>query len=81
MPPHMRVETTRLKSSLRLQGDARLPQSRRDDPSYTFYALAGVILTHVAAMIVTEIREGGSITSAMFTGQKILKRSPQDVGR
>jgi hypothetical protein len=80
MPPHMRVETTRLKSSLRLQGDARLPQSRRDDPSYTFYALAGVILTHVAAMIVTEIREG-SITSGMFTGQKNLKRSPQDVGR
>lgn len=48
---------------------------------YAFYALAGVILTHVAAVIVTEIHEGGSITSAMFTGRKILNRSPQDVGR
>ena len=48
---------------------------------YAFYTLAGVILTHVAAVIVTEIHEGGSITSAMFTGRKILNRSPQDVGR
>ena len=48
---------------------------------YAFYALAGVILTHVTAVIVTEIHEGGSITSAMFTGRKILNRSPQDVGR
>jgi cytochrome b len=45
---------------------------------YGFYALAGVILAHVFAVIVTELREGGSITSAMFTGRKILNRPPQD---
>jgi Ni/Fe-hydrogenase 1 B-type cytochrome subunit len=48
---------------------------------YTFYALAGVILSHVAAVIATEIHEGGGITSAMFTGQKILNRSPRDLGK
>jgi cytochrome b len=47
---------------------------------YTFYALAGVILAHVAAVIVTEINEGGGITSAMFTGRKVLSHSPKDVG-
>ena len=41
----------------------------------------GRLLTHVTAVIVTEIYEGGGITSAMFTGRKILNRSPQDVGR
>ena len=46
---------------------------------YAFYALAAVILAHLAAVIVTEIHEGGSITSAMFTGRKILNRPPQDV--
>ncbi len=46
---------------------------------YAFYALAVVILTHLAAVIVTEIHEGGSIMSAMFTGRKILNRPPQDV--
>ena len=46
---------------------------------YAFNALAAVILTHLAAVIVTEIHEGGSITSAMFTGRKILNRLPQDV--
>ena len=46
---------------------------------FAFYALAAVILTHLAAVIVTEIHEGGSITSAMFTGRKILNRPPQDV--
>lgn len=43
-----------------------------------FYALAAVIVGHLAGVIVTEIREGGSITSAMFTGQKILKQRPMD---
>ncbi|MEH6952770.1 hypothetical protein V4R08_16035 (plasmid) [Nitrobacter sp. NHB1] len=33
------------------------------------------------AVIVTEIHEGGGITSAMFTGRKILNRPPQDFGK
>jgi cytochrome b len=46
---------------------------------YAFYLLAAVILLHLIAVIVTEIHEGGNITSAMFTGRKILNRPPQDV--
>jgi hypothetical protein len=35
-------------------------------------------MLHLIAVIVTEIPEGGSIMSAMFTGRKILNRPPQD---
>jgi hypothetical protein len=51
----------------------RLPQSRRYDPFVAFYALAGVIRSHVAAVIVTEMPD-----IAMFTGRKILLGPPQD---
>ena len=43
-----------------------------------FYALAAVVLAHLLAVVVTELREGGTITSAMFTGRKILSRRPED---
>lgn len=43
-----------------------------------FYALAGAVVLHIAAVVVTELREGGSIVSAMFTGRKILDRKPPD---
>lgn len=46
---------------------------------YTFFVLSGVIVLHLAAVVVTELREGGSITSAMFTGRKLLDRPPQDI--
>jgi cytochrome b561 len=39
---------------------------------YSFYVLVVVVVLHVAAVVVTELREGGSIVSAMFTGRKIL---------
>jgi cytochrome b len=45
---------------------------------YGFYALAAVILGHLLAVVVTELHEGGSIVSAMFTGRKILSRRPED---
>ena len=45
---------------------------------YAFYVLSGVILLHLIAVIVTEIHEGGSIISAMFTGTKLLNRPPED---
>jgi cytochrome b len=45
---------------------------------YTFYLLAMAIFVHLAAVIVTELREGGSLISAMFTGQKILNKKPLD---
>ena len=38
-----------------------------------FYALAAAIVLHLIAVVVTEVREGGSITLAMFTGRKILQ--------
>jgi Ni,Fe-hydrogenase I cytochrome b subunit len=43
-----------------------------------FYALAVVIVLHIIAVVVTEVHEGGSITSAMFTGRKLLSRRPPD---
>ena len=43
-----------------------------------FYVLAAAVVLHLIAVVVTEIYEGGSITSAMFTGRKILDRRPPD---
>jgi len=45
---------------------------------YAFYVLTGVIVMHLIAVIVTEIHEGGSITSAMFTGRKFFNLPPED---
>ena len=45
---------------------------------FAFYALAVVIVVHLIAVVLTELHEGGSITSAMFTGRKILTRRPPD---
>ncbi len=45
---------------------------------YSFYGLVTVAALHVIAVIVTELREGGSIISAMFTGQKISRQRPVD---
>ena len=45
---------------------------------YSFYVLAVVVVMHVAAVIITELREGGSIISAMFTGRKIISGRPVD---
>ncbi|WP_051299868.1 cytochrome b/b6 domain-containing protein [Methylobacter luteus] len=45
---------------------------------YTFYILAVIVILHVAAVIVTELREGGGIISAMFTGRKVISGCPVD---
>jgi Ni/Fe-hydrogenase 1 B-type cytochrome subunit len=44
-----------------------------------FYVLAALVVLHVAAVVVTELREGGTIVSAMFTGRKILPGRPEDL--
>jgi cytochrome b len=44
----------------------------------TFYLLAAAVVLHLIAVVVTEVHEGGSITSAMFTGRNILTRRPPD---
>jgi len=45
---------------------------------YSFYLLIAVVILHIAAVVITEIREGGSIISAMFTGKKIISGRPMD---
>jgi cytochrome b len=44
-----------------------------------FYGIAAVVVLHVIVVIVTELREGGSLISAMFTGRKIFSGPPQDL--
>jgi cytochrome b len=40
--------------------------------------LATLGVVHVAAVVSTEIKEGGRIISAMFTGRKIIRGHPVD---
>lgn len=43
-----------------------------------FYALLAFVVLHVAAVIATELRAGGALISAMFTGEKLLRERPAD---
>ncbi|HKU17063.1 MAG TPA: cytochrome b/b6 domain-containing protein [Steroidobacteraceae bacterium] len=45
---------------------------------YGFYTLLVLIGLHIAGVVVGELRGGGTLVSAMFTGRKILHRVPQD---
>jgi len=65
--------------------DATAYQSMRDfrgpiveTHEISFYLIAIAVVLHLIAVVVTEIHEGGSITSAMFTGRKLLTRRPPD---
>jgi cytochrome b len=49
-----------------------------DIHEYNFFVLLVLILVHVAAAIVTEFREGGTVISAMFTGRKWHEDEPVD---
>ena len=42
-----------------------------------YYFLLALILLHIVAVISAEIREGGSIISAMFSGRKTLTKKPE----
>lgn len=46
--------------------------------SYGFYTLLAFISIHVLAVVVTELREGGNLTSAMLSGRKVLSEPPAD---
>lgn len=48
---------------------------------YSFYALAVIAVLHVASVVITELKEGGNIISAMFTGRKIISGHPVDKER
>lgn len=45
---------------------------------YSFYALCIVGAIHIAAVVITELRTGGAIVSAMFSGRKVMDRKPVD---
>jgi cytochrome b len=45
---------------------------------YSFYAVVTMVVLHIAAVIAIEIREGGALVSAMFTGKKVLPGKPVD---
>ncbi len=46
---------------------------------YAFYVLVAMIVVHIAAVVITEAREGGTLISAMFTGRKIVAGVPLDL--
>jgi cytochrome b len=45
---------------------------------YTFYTLLILIVLHIGAIVITEIRERSSLISAMFTGRKVFPNKPID---
>jgi Ni/Fe-hydrogenase 1 B-type cytochrome subunit len=45
---------------------------------YSYYTILVVAGLHILAVVITEIREGGSIISATFTGRKIVAGRPVD---
>jgi cytochrome b len=47
---------------------------------YGFYLLLGLGVIHILAVVITELREGSNLISAMFTGRKVLSGPPADRG-
>jgi Ni/Fe-hydrogenase 1 B-type cytochrome subunit len=45
----------------------------------TYFVLLALIAIHIAAAVVADCREGGTIISAMFTGRKIHESEPVDL--
>ena len=45
---------------------------------YNFFVLLTFAVIHVLAVVVTELREGGTLISAMFSGRKVLSVPPAD---
>lgn len=45
---------------------------------YNFFILLAMIVIHVAAAVIMELKEGGAIISSMITGRKIHGRRPED---
>jgi Ni/Fe-hydrogenase 1 B-type cytochrome subunit len=46
---------------------------------FAFYLLVAIVILHVAAVVVTELREGDTLVSAMLTGRKIVSGRPEDL--
>lgn len=43
-----------------------------------FFVLCLVALVHIVAVVVTELRGGGNLVSAMISGRKVLRGKPED---
>lgn len=43
-----------------------------------FYTLLVVHFLHIGAVVLTEVREGNELVSAMFTGKKVASKKPVD---
>ena len=43
----------------------------------TYYVLLALILLHIVGVVTTELRKGGALVSAMFTGRKLLSGTPK----
>lgn len=48
---------------------------------YSSYVLMFMIVLHIFFVVRVEIKEGGSLITAMFTGKKILAKKPVDLDR
>ncbi len=46
---------------------------------YVFFVLLAAVILHVAAVVVTELREKSGLVSAMFSGRKVLTEKPVDL--
>jgi len=46
---------------------------------YSFYVLLISIVLHIAAVVLTEVRERNGLVSAMLTGKKVVSRKPIDL--
>lgn len=46
---------------------------------YSAFVLMFIIVVHIFVVVLTEIHEGGSLISAMFTGKKLLDKKPADL--
>ena len=44
-----------------------------------YFILITLIILHIAAAIITDIRERNGIISAMFTGRKVFSKKPEDL--
>ncbi|MFQ5470914.1 MAG: cytochrome b/b6 domain-containing protein [Gammaproteobacteria bacterium] len=47
---------------------------------FSFYLLLFAVTLHIAAVVITEIREKNGLVSAMFTGSKVFRERPVDLG-
>ncbi len=43
-----------------------------------FFILLGLIVVHILAVVMTDVKRGGNIISAMFSGRKVLGEPPAD---